>query len=311
MRSFSWPHGCWVGFRPVLRQLGLILAAGGILASGPLACERSEALGSANSAIALTPTNSNPVQALLIRVDAAANTRDVKAVMDFYSPTFRNSDGLTRDTVQQSLSQMWQQYPNLTYRTELVSVTTVGRGIQAETVTYVTGNQVSSGRNFKLAITLRSRQRWEDQKLQQQDVLAERTQLSLGENPPTVKVSLPETLKPGQNFTYEAIVQEPLNSELLMGEVWEEPVTAANYLNPTALRLELPSIAELLSDRQSSIRKPATPQTSKLKLKRLKSGGFFKLGQAAATPGNVWLSAVLMRHDAGLTIVTQRLRVLN
>jgi hypothetical protein len=266
------------------------------------------AFGASDPVIALT--NGNPVQALLNRVDAAANTRNVKAVMDFYSPTFRNSDGLTRDTVQQSLSQMWQQYPNLTYRTELVSVTTVGRGIQAETVTYVTGNQTSSGRDFKLAITLRSRQRWEDQKLQQQDVLAERTQLSLGENPPTVKVTLPETLKPGQTFTYEAIVQEPLNSELLMGEVWEEPVTPASYLNPTPLRLELPSIAELLSDRQSSLRKPVTP-TSKLKLKRLKSGGFFKLGQAAATPGNVWLSAVLMRHDSGLTIVTQRLRVLN
>jgi hypothetical protein len=307
MRSFSGPHGCFggvlAGSRRFSRKIPALLCAVGVWVGG--------ASETANPALALTPKNVNPVQELLNRVDAAANTRDIKAVMDFYGPSFRNSDGLTRETVQQSLSQMWQQYPNLTYRTELVAVTTVGRSLQAETITYVTGKQTSGGRDLKLAVTLRSRQRWEDQKLQQQEVLAEQTQLSLGDNPPTVKVNLPETLKPGQSFTYEAIVQEPLNSELLMGEVWEEPVTAATYLTPTALRLELPSIAELLSDRQATVRKPAAPQTGKLKLRRLKSGGFFKLGQAASTPGNVWLSAVLMRHDAGMTIVTQRLRVLN
>jgi hypothetical protein len=307
MRSFSGPHGCFggvlAGSRRFSRKIPALLCAVGVWVGG--------ASETANPALALTPKNVNPVQELLNRVDAAANTRDIKAVMDFYGPSFRNSDGLTRETVQQSLSQMWQQYPNLTYRTELVAVTTVGRSLQAETITYVTGKQTSGGRDLKLAVTLRSRQRWEDQKLQQQEVLAEQTQLSLGDNPPTVKVNLPETLKPGQSFTYEAIVQEPLNAELLMGEVWEEPVTAATYLTPTALRLELPSIAELLSDRQSSLRKPTPTPAGKLKLKRLKSGGFFKLGQAASTPGNVWLSAVLMRHDAGMTIVTQRLRVLN
>jgi len=251
-----------------LLTLGLAIAGGGSLRS--------------DRASAATPETAPPqLKQALTQIDAAANRKNLQGVMQFYSPTFTHSDGLNRRSLEQALQQLWAQYPNLTYRTELKSWQPDGRGVRAETVTYISGTQTVNGQPLKLDSTLRSRQRFEGQTIVQQDVLAEMSKVMSGENPPDVKVSLPEQVRVGQDFNFDAIVQDPLGSDLLLGSALEELVKPSGYLNPTIADLEL-----------------------------LPSGGIFKIGRASNTPDARWISAVLVRHG-GTTMVTQRLRTVS
>jgi hypothetical protein len=229
---------------------------------------------------ATTPaTAPAPLKQVLTEMDAAANGKNVQRVLEFYSPNFKHSDGLNRQTLEQALTQLWKQYPNLTYRTELQSWQQTGSSLQTETVTYITGTQTVDGQSVKLNATLRSRQRFENQKIVQQDVLSERNLVTSGEAPPTVKMTLPEQVRVGQEFGFDAIVQEPLGSDLLLGSVTEEPVSGSGYLKPATANLEL-----------------------------LTSGGLFKVGKAPTKPRFQWISAVLVRNG-GMTMVTQRMQV--
>lgn len=231
-------------------------------------------------AIAATPeTAPAPLKQALTQIDAAANRKNLQAVLQFYSPNFVHSDGLNRRLLEQALTQLWRQYPNLTYRTELKSWQPDGRGIRAETVTYISGTQTVNGQSLKLDSTLQSRQQFEGQTIVQQDVLAETSKVMSGENPPNVRVSLPAQVRVGEPFSFDAIVQDPLDRDLLLGSALEEPVKPIGYLTPTTVNLEL-----------------------------LASGGIFKVGRASNTPGSRWISAVLVRYG-GTTMVTQRLRI--
>ncbi len=253
---------------------------------------------------------SQTVQALHNQMDAAANAADREALLQFYSLEFTTADGLNRETFGQSLRQLWQQYPKLTYNTQVLRATPQGKAIDAETLTKITGTQVRGGRTVTVDITVRSRQRWQANQLVQQEILAEMTRLSLGDKPPTVSVNLPETVKVGQRYNYEAIVLEPLEEDILMGDILDQPITAATLIKPRLLQLNMPSVLELVGNR-SFPRGPGriNPNVQSVQLKRLRSGGFFKTGFAPKTPENRWVSAVLVRHDAGITIVTQRLRI--
>lgn len=216
---------------------------------------------------------------LVQQIDAAANREDVAAVMKFYAQNFSNSDGLTRPSLEQALIQLWERYDRLDYRTEIESWEADGNGYIAETVTYIRGTEQLPSRQLTLMGTLRSRQRYENQQIVRQDILAERTQLTTGDNPPTVEINLPETVKISERYNFDAIVKEPLRNDLLLGYAVEEPVRVDGYLTPYAVKLE-----------------PLT------------AGGIFKVGQAPANEDSRWISAVVVRKD-GLTMVTQRLRV--
>lgn len=226
------------------------------------------------------PVNNAPPQLinLLSQIDAAATQRNVEGVMRFYSPNFTHSDGLTRQSMAQALTQLWQRYPQLKYQTSVQSWQPQGNAIVAETITNITSAQPQN-LNMVFDATIKSRQRYEDGKIVQQEILSERTQLRSGDKPPTVQVKLPEQVKTGQQYNFDAIVQEPLGEEYLLGAVIEEPIKPENYLNPSRVDLEL-----------------------------LSSGGLFKVGRAPNQPNNQWISAVLIRGD-GMTMVTQRLNV--
>jgi len=235
-----------------------------------------------NRAQAQTPQNAPaPLTNLLTQIDAAANRRDVKGVMQFYSQNFTHSDGLTRQSMEQALTQLWQRYPQLKYQTQLQSWRAEGNAIVVDTVTNITGTQSADNRNLTLNSTINSRQRFQDNRIVRQDILSERSQLSVGAKPPTVNVNLPQQVKVGQQYNFEAIVQEPLGNDYLLGAAIEEPVRPESYLNPTAVNLEL-----------------------------LSAGGLFKVGRAPAQAANRWISAVLIRGD-GMTLVTQRLQVVS
>ena len=230
--------------------------------------------------IAQTPANAPaPLTKLLTEIDAAANRRDVKAVMAFYSQNFTHSDGLNSQSMEKAFIQLWQRYPTLNYRTELKSWKTEGNAIIAETVTTITGTQKQDGRELNLKATIRSEQRFEGEKIVKQEILAEQNQISSGKNPPKIQVNSPEQVKVGQEYNFDAIVLEPIGNDILIGTILEEPINEKTFFKSAEVELEL-----------------------------LNSGGIFKVGKASATPENQWISAVLIRQG-GIAIVSVRLRV--
>lgn len=237
-------------------------------------------LGQAERSVnAQSPPAPPELKNTLAQIDAAANKRDVQAVLQHYSPNFTHSDGLTRQTLEQSLTELWKRYPNLSYQTELNSWKADGNGIVTETTTKITGTQKMGDAEWKMDSTLKSQQRFEGQKIVKQEILAEKSILTSGSNPPAVMLNLPEQVKVGQQFNFDAIVQEPLGNDLLLGAALEEPVKPDGLLKPTTVNLEL-----------------------------LNAGGIFKVGRVPLTGESRWISAVLVRHN-GMTMVTQRLRV--
>ncbi len=244
-----------------------------------------------NSVQAQTRTSAPAeLKTLVEQVDQAANNRNLAGVVDFFAPNFTHSDGLTRETLEKTLTELWQLYPELQYQTEILSWRKEGNAFVVETKTTINGSKpltqpaegeatARTNRQLKLTSTLRSRQRWENQKLVKQDILSESTMLTSGENPPTVKLQLPEQVRTGQRYTFDAIVDEPLGTDLLLGGVSDSAVTASHYLTPEPIDLEV-----------------------------LSAGGLFKQAVAPTTTDQRWMSAVLIRGD-GMTMVTQRLRV--
>ncbi|MEA5504196.1 nuclear transport factor 2 family protein [Halotia wernerae UHCC 0503] len=230
---------------------------------------------------AATPDNAPAeLKNLLMRIDTAATQSNVKGVMQFYSPTFTSGDGLNRQTLEKSLVTLWKRYPQLRYSTQLQSWKSEGNAIIAETVTNITGLPSANSNNVALNSTIKSRQRITGAKIVRQDILSERTQLTSGKKPPQVDINLPQQVKVGQQYSFDAIVKEPLGDDFLLGTALEESVQASKYLNPTSVDLQL-----------------------------LTSGGLFKTGRAPSTPGSQWISAVILRGD-GMTMVTQRLQVM-
>ncbi|MCM0593788.1 MAG: nuclear transport factor 2 family protein [Gloeotrichia echinulata IR180] len=229
---------------------------------------------------ASTPQNAPPeLKNLLTEIDTAASKGDVKGVIEFYSPTFTHGDGLNRQTLEKALVELWKRYPKLKYSTQLQSWKSEGNTIVAETVTNITGLPSANNNNLTLNATIKSRQRVTDAKIVRQDILSERTLLTSGMKPPQVDVKLPQQVRVGQQYNFDAIVQEPLGEDFLLGTALEEPIQPEKYLNATPVNLEL-----------------------------LTSGGVFKVGRAPSTPGSHWISAVILRGD-GMTMVTQRLDV--
>lgn len=218
---------------------------------------------------------------VLQQIDAAASSRDQAAIAQFYSNSFSTADELDQANLIKSLEQFWSDYDQLQYETQLQSWENDGDALVAETVTRILGTKESDGREIKLESTLRSRQRLVNGQIVQQEILSESTRLLLGENPPQVKVNLPEQVKVGQQFSFDAIVSEPLNGKLLLGGAMEEPISSERYLDPGTFELDM-----------------------------LPAGGIFKVGTAPGQAGNHWVSAILIRTD-GITIISQRLRVVD
>jgi hypothetical protein len=220
-----------------------------------------------------------PLKTALTRIDVAANKRQLNELMQFYSPKFASADGLSRQDVQKSLTQLWQRYQQLTYRTVLQSWRKEGKATVAETTTYITGTQQLNGREFKLNSTVRSRQYFQGNKLIKQQILSENTLLTSGAKPPTIDVKIPEKVKVGQTYNFDVIVREPLQDDVLLGAAMEEQVKGSAYVQPSIYKLDA-----------------------------LPAGGLFKLGKAPNKAGNYWISAIVIRAD-GMVMVTRRLQV--
>ena len=263
----------------------ILLAVPSVLLGLMLSCGHAVAAQTPGLAIAqATPAVSPAPEELtrsLARFDQAASDRNLRAALRLFSRNFQHSDGLTYDTLRQVLTQFWQQYSTLSYRTALNSWSRDGEAIVAETTTTITGVQQLNGRSFSLNAIISSRQRYENNKIVSQEILSESSEVRSGEQPPTVQVTLPAQVTIGQAFDFDMIVQEPLGDRLLLGTAVEEPIQAANYLNTAPLNLEL-----------------------------LTAGGLFKIGRAPALADDRWITGIIVRED-GMIQLTRRLRVVS
>ncbi|MBD0334185.1 MAG: nuclear transport factor 2 family protein [Cyanobacteria bacterium Co-bin13] len=235
--------------------------------------------GMAPAAAAPPETAPGELVQALNQIEAASDARDVAAVLAAYGPSFASSDGFSRDQLEQTLQQFWQQYATLDYAIELVAWEPSAGGFTAETITRIQGTQAQSNRQLELTAEVRSRQRFENGQIVYQEILSEQSQLTTGANPPSLTVNLPSQIAPGAKYSFDAIVQEPLRNRALLGIALDEGVTAEDFLAPRPLLLE-----------------------------SLSAGGLFKTGQAPERSDNRWVSAVIVRED-GITVETRRLRV--
>lgn len=222
---------------------------------------------------------------LLGQIDAAASDRDIDQVMQYFSEDFTHSDGLSYETLQVTLEAFWDRYTTLSYETQLTGWDTSETGWLTETETTITGLEPVGSRMARLHSVLTSRQTFDDTQLGaqliDQEVLSERSQLTLGMTPPSVEVNLPGQVAIGQQFSFDAIVLEPLGDRILLGSAFEEPIEPENYTASPVIDLDL-----------------------------LSAGGLFKIGRAPTTLGDRWISAVIVRED-GITSITRRLQVVS
>lgn len=212
-------------------------------------------------------------------IEAAANDRDLDELIEYYSPEFANTDGLTTDTLARALKQIWSNYSRLEYNTEIESWSQEDGQLIAETKTTITGVKNDRGRKARLNSTIRSRQYFEEQKLVRQDILAEQSQLTSGENPPQVDIVAPTEVEVGAKYNFDLIVDRPLGDGVLLGAVREEKTTSNLYLDPTNLELE-----------------------------PLPAGGIYKIATAPLLPDSNWLSAIVVRGD-GITTIAHRVNI--
>ena len=221
------------------------------------------------------------VQRVLSELEAAASDRNLDATMAFYSESFSSDTGFDYAQLRQTLETLWQQYPDITYDIELLSWQADGPGrYRLETRTTVTGTQTRPDRTLTLTADITSRQRLDEAgQIAYQEILSETSRLVTGTNPPTLQVQLPATLTPGQTYSFDTIVVEPLEGRSLMGVAVEEGVTATDFFEPR------PVVFDLLS-----------------------SGGLYKTGTAPAEPDSRWVSTVVIRED-GMVVETRRVRV--
>jgi hypothetical protein len=257
---------------PVRTFAGKLLWVGSLVLSFNIA--------TANRVSADTPeTIPVELKETISQLEAAANRRNIKEVLAFYSPDFSNSDGVRLSSLEQSLSKLWKDYSSVKYTTQILSWEKKDDRSIVETLTIIQGSKRDKVRNINLESKIRSRQSFQNNKLVDQEILAETTKITSGDLPPDVEVRLPETVKVGEVFDFDVIVNEPIGDDLLLGAAMEERVSGNLYLNPSNLQLE-----------------------------ELYSGGLFKRVKAPLLPDKRWLSAIIIRGD-GIVQITQRVIV--
>lgn len=236
-----------------------------------------------NSLSAQPTTTPREFTETLSAIDRAANQRQLDTLLSFYGENFSHGDGLTKSQVGEQLQNVWQRYSELRYSTRVVKLDIKGDQYTAETVTEITGRDTSQETPARLQAKIIARQVYQRSgsrfRLIKQEVISERSFLSSGATPPEVRLKVPELIGVGRQFTLDAIVTQPVGNSVLLGGIIDEPVSGQNFL-----------------------------KTNPVRLQQLRAGGIFRVGQAPFSPGDRWISVVLVQEN-GMTVASQRMRV--
>lgn len=229
----------------------------------------------------LTQSAPTELTTLIKKMDEAANAQRLKAFTGHFSKSFSHSDGFNRRQLKQTVRSFWDQYDQLSYSTELESWKEIRPGVyETVTSTTISGKTAADGPKTKsLTATVKSKQEIQDSKILSQTVLDEQSQIISGSTPPKVRVNLPTTVKVGEEYYFDVIIDEPLGDRILLGAAIEEAVTAKGYVNP-----------------------------SDFEIQSLATGGLFKIGQAPKEPTDQWISALLIQ-EGGMYMMSQRVSV--
>jgi len=219
-------------------------------------------------------------------LDTAASRKDLVATLNLYATDFRHGDGLTKKDLERGLQDLWQRFGELAYRTTVESWEKDGDRYRVRTRTEVNGAQTNNPKADRLTLegTVVSEQVYQTQaagswQVVSQQVLAEQTRLTAGDRPPELDWRAPQVIGVGRDFALEAVVREPLNTDLLLGAVFDEPINNQSFTRDRSLDLQ-----------------------------PLRAGGVYRIGRAPFRVGDRWVSAVIVR-ETGLVIVGQRMRV--
>lgn len=218
------------------------------------------------------------ITGLINKIDQAANSRQLPALLENFSANY-TVDGMSRSQWQQQVSGLWQRYFSLRYSTTIQNWKQDAAGISIDITTQIDGASTEGGKQSKLVAKIQARQYIVNGKVAQQQILNEQVRSSSGTKPPTVDMVVPDKLRPSEDYNVDVIVQEPLNDDVMMGALSEQPVSTGSYGKATPYKLEL-----------------------------LSTGGLFKNAKAPSKAGDYWLSAVFVRPD-GITTVTRRIHV--
>lgn len=242
----------------------------------------SVSVGSLTPSYAATSPPPAEITTLISKIDQAANSRQLSALLENFSASY-TVDGMNRSQWQQQVSSLWQRYSNLRYRTTIQNWKQDASGISIDITTQIDGastdNGKGSGKQNKLVAKIQARQYIVNGKVARQQILNEQVRSSSGLKPPTVDMIVPDKLRPSEEYNVDVIVQEPLNDDVMMGALSEQPVSTSSYGKATPYKLEL-----------------------------LSTGGLFKNAKAPSKAGDYWLSAVFVRPD-GITTITRRIHV--
>ncbi len=237
-------------------------------------------LSSLTPAIAQTgPTSSSP-ESFFQSLAGAASQKQLPTVLSFYADSFQSQDGLDRQGLSGALEALWQQYPQVQFTSKVMSSQVKDGRTIAEVETRITGSGKRDGHQLQLEGRQISRYTLEQNRIVSETVLSEESRQITGEKPPTVTVQLPERILTGQQFGFDAIVEDPLGDDFLLGSISSSPVSPTGYLKP------------LLTQR----------------LEALQAGGLFKQARAPQKPGQYWMTALIIRRD-GMTSIARRLTV--
>ncbi len=238
----------------------------------------SLSIGSLTPSYAATSPLPANVSGLINKIDQAANSRQLPALLENFSANY-TVDGMSRSQWQQQVSGLWQRYSSLRYSTTIQNWKQDAVGISIDITTQIDGASIGGGKQNKLFAKIQARQYIVNGKVVQQQILNEQVRSSTGTKPPTVDMVVPDKLRPSEDYNVDVIVQEPLNDDVMMGALSEQPVSTGSYGKATPYKLEL-----------------------------LSTGGLFKNAKAPSKAGDYWLSAVFVRSD-GITTVTRRIHV--
>jgi hypothetical protein len=223
---------------------------------------------------------------LLDRQISAANTQDLEAVMATYHPEFQHGDNLSLVQMEEAIADLWRKHENLEYEVAIKSWDDRGPDLVATLVTEVDGRQRSDRGSFRMNGLQEVRNYYrpdpenpEELLLLKQEIIRESYTLTSGDAPPTVTMKLPDIVQTGSTYDLEAIVEEPLRDNVVLGTVIEEPITAARYT-----------------------------QDSSYPLEPLQAGGLFRTADAPSQPGKEWISVMLV-SQGGITLESRRITI--
>jgi hypothetical protein len=224
-------------------------------------------------------------QDLVQQMDKQASEKNMQGVLEFYGKDFKSDDGLNRETTATALESLWKSLEKPQYKTEVLSVTEERERAVVKARTSLAGNLKQGDANFTLTAETDTLSRFERTgpssawQLMKQEVLAERSMLTSGKEPPKVSLNLPGKVAVGSTYAVEAVLDKSLRDSPALGGINQTPLTAS-----------------------------AIPNVGSVNLNLLSSGGIFASNKAPKTPQDQAISLGFV-NTTGTTFITQRIKV--